>query len=485
MMSPDSSLKKLFERYRRTRPYIGHTKPSPINWWCVAAIVVLAFLTGPVWAPPAVAGAGKPAANPPLAICRALGPQWSQLGKSKFCSKKSGIQFYYLNQDFAKSDIVLHGSRTSTNVPLIFYESRDVSTQTKYPRPGAILSYNWEIVGNTSAGPILLHFGLTGSVERGVNRSGGAKITANFWNSNTNRLTLYGGLINQAWLRFGKFQVGIQPSKFDFLQGGYSLGQKYTPQQTTASVVFNYRPSNKMSFSLALEDPNRRVLHDGILNRYAYLRQPDLVAQLRFSKNNTIYQIGVAAHKIQDQFANQSAYGYAGILALEHKFLWADVAGKDHAPILGVAGRVYASVAVARGALGYLGAPYFATDYTVNNTGDIRLSTGVSAILSYENVWSQTLKGNITLSYFRSKFGAVSTIPLGATTSTLTVLGQTVKSQGYRLSVGYQKILSAKTRYGVELAQNLTTSIGTVGTSTLVPVKSRYPELLVYFAMTF
>lgn len=484
-MLPYFWLKRLFERYNKTRSHIIHLNPPPINGRRVSVVILLALLTAPAWMPPAFAGADKPAANPPLAICRALGPQWSPLGKSDFCTKKSGIQFYYLNHDFAKSDIVLHGSRTSTNVPLIFYESRDVSKQTKYPRPGAILSYNWEVIGNTSAGPILLHFGLTASVERGADRTGAGKINTNFWNANSNRLTLYGGLINQAWLRFGKFQVGIQPSKFDFLQGGYSLGQKYTPQQTTASIVFNYRRSNSFSFSLALEDPNRRILQDGILNRYAYLRKPDVVAQLRFSKNNTIYQVGVAAHKIEDQFANQSTYGYAGILALEHKFLWADVAGKNHAPILGVAGRVYASVAVARGALGYLGAPYFATDYTVNNTGDIQLSNGISAILSYENVWSQTLKGNITLSYFRSKFGAVSTIPLGSTTSTLTVLGQTVKSEGYRLSIGYQKILSAKTRYGVELAQNLTTSIGTVGTSTLVPIKSSYPELLIYFAMTF
>ena len=81
----------------------------------------------------------------------------------------------------------------------------------------------------------------------------------------------------------------------------------------------------------------------------------------------------------------------------EYRVKWSDVFG----PAAGDAyGRLLLQGAVARGAMGYLGIPFFATDYVAGGNGDIRLTKGYSAVASYEHLWTPTLKSTVTYSIF-------------------------------------------------------------------------------------
>ncbi|MDE3121771.1 MAG: porin [Paracoccaceae bacterium] len=462
-------------------------------------------LRAPVQEPPvAVAHPAAPSAfvahTPTVAMarpakpdaCQPLGPGWKPLGSTTFCQHSGAGTFTYLSKSFATSDIYLHGSRTVNSVPLIFYEKQNVSGATKYPKLGTVLAYNLDVIGQLPVGPILFHLGLVANPELSFTQDGTSHLGTNFWNPATRHWTLYGGnggLVHEAWVRFWKFQIGIQPSKFDFLHGGYSVGKSYTPQNTTSSIVYTYRKGNSYSVSVALEDGNPRVQQDGILNYSGWSRTPDLVVQGRIGWGKTIVQLAGAAHRITDRLSSQSAQnhpiGFAGIAAFEHKFLWSDVLGKRVPKALGVAGSLYGSIAVAHGAMGYLGAPYFATDYVVDNRGGLHLSDGMTAMLSFENIWSPTVKGNVTLSYFRSSFGAASTIPYSSLSSITggVNFAQRFVTSGLRLSVGLEKLLPNGSRVGIDVGQNWTRSQGAVNGLSIAPLSSHFPDMMVYVAI--
>lgn len=461
-------------------------------------------LRAPVQEPPVVVA--RPAPSPigfgkqPLATrqparpdtCQPLGAGWRPLGSTTFCLRSGAGSFTYLSKSFATGDIYLHGARTTTSVPLIFYETQNVSGATRYPKLGTVLGYNLDVIGQLPVGPIMFHLGLVANPELSFAGDGTSHLGTNFWNATTRHWTLYGGnggLVHEAWVRFWKFQIGIQPSKFDFLHGGYSVGKSYTPQNTTSSIVYTYRKGNSYSLSVALEDGNPRLMQDGVLNYAGWTRTPDLVVQGRIGWGKTIVQLAGAAHRITDRLSSQSAQnhplGFAGIAAFEHRFLWSDLLGTRAPKALGVAGSLYGSIAVAHGAMGYLGAPYFATDYVVDSRGGLHLSDGMTAMLSYENIWSPTVKGNVTLSYFRSSFGAASTIPYSSLSSIAggVTFAQRFVTSGLRLSVGLEKLLPNGSRVGIDIGQNWTRSQGSVNGLSIAPISSRFADMMVYVAI--
>ena len=85
------------------------------------------------------------------------------------------------------------------------------------------------------------------------------------------------------------------------------------------------------------------------------------------------------------RFADDTLWGAAVTVGGEYRVKWSDVFG----PAAGdTYGRLLLQGAVARGAMGYLGIPFFATDYVAGGNGDIRLTKGYSAVASDEHLWT-------------------------------------------------------------------------------------------------
>jgi hypothetical protein len=58
------------------------------------------------------------------------------------------------------------------------------------------------------------------------------------------------------------------------------------------------------------------------------------------------------------------------------------------------------TVAYTQGAIGYLGIPFFATDYVIGGDGTYHRSKGWSALISYEHMLARNVKLNLNASYF-------------------------------------------------------------------------------------
>lgn len=289
-------------------------------------------------------------------------------------------------------------------------------------------------------------------------------------------------------MNVGKFQLGIQPSRYDFLHSGYSLGGAYAPKLTTAALSYTARFGKNASFSLALEDPDRRVRQDGLLNRSASGRRPDLVGQIRLRHGATVFHLGAALTQIRDEIAQRYAEveprttGKAAIVAFERRFQFKPEDGGKR--LFGLGGRLYGSLSLAEGAIGYLGAPYFATDYIVDAEGNLDLSDGYSLVLSYENIWAPDLRSTFTLSHFATamRHSAVLPSPEPLTGFDFT---QELDATGYRASFGIEKRLKSSMRVGMEASWNWTRIKETANGYHSYPLSGDYPEVMIYAQRRF
>ena len=145
-------------------------------------------------------------------------------------------------------------------------------------------------------------------------------------------------------------------------------------------------------------------MYDGVLANYGRTYRPDVVAQARFGTPNLLLHVGGALHEIHDVAAWDCCYspdhtlsGAAATAGGEYRVKWSDVFGSAAGDTYG---RFLLQGALARGAIGYLGIPFFATDYVVNGDGDLKETKGYSAVASYEHLWTPTVKSSITYSIF-------------------------------------------------------------------------------------
>lgn len=418
---------------------------------------------------------------------------WEPVGESSFCRDSKNALFAYAGYSMADEDVFVYGVRSPNGQPIMWYGPDDVSDDTKYPYAGAWFTHETDIAGKTGLGPTLFHLSLAFNLEASANGDGDLTLVSNAWDDYEDKALFYPGLVNEAWVRVGGFQVGIQPSRFDFIHTGYTLSESYVPKTTTLSASYTYRPNKSFSFAVAAEDWERRNLDDGVLARYGDQDVPDLVAQMRYTTGPVLYHAAVARHQIADDIgtAKNEDVGRAGTLAVEYKYSWAKILGGESKG-MGLGGRIFGSVVAAEGAMGYLGAPFFATDYVTDAQGDLDLSTGQSAALSIENIWRPDLRSMLTVSYFQTKMSTNSDLP--ADPNNAVQFGQEIEASGTRLSLGIEKIASKSVRYGVVGSMNWTEVVGQTDYAETVaadenfdgvPVSSEYPEIMIYLSKRF
>ena len=214
-------------------------------------------------------------------------------------------------KDFATSDVAMVGQRLpslsyAAGVPVLYYYPKDFSPQTIYPYPGVDAQVNLMAVSQTEAGPLVGYVNIRAAGQLQSTSFGGLAYVSN----NAVNGSVLEGLVDQAWVRLGGLEAGIQPSMFGFARWGYSVVPGYSSLVNTPAVSYTYRvdnigsAGNSASASVALEDPSRRDMADGVLAQYAATRSPDLVAQARFGTPSFLFHIGGALHEIRDEAAS-------------------------------------------------------------------------------------------------------------------------------------------------------------------------------------
>jgi hypothetical protein len=444
---------------------------------------------------PAAANPGASADSSKSSECSAYGSKFFKLGDSGFCGRAGYDIMGFAAKDFAQTDIALVGQRLPSSafaagVPILYYYNKDFSSQTRDPYPGIDAQTSFVAMRQTDYGGLIGYVNLrvAGQLQDGGDGSGGMSWVAN----NAVNGSMLQGLVDQAWVRLGGLEVGIQPSMFGFARWGYSISPGYSSLVNTPAISLTYRDdniagsSNSVSASIALEDPSRREMADGVLANYAggSAYRPDVVAQARFGSPSILLHIGGALHEIQDAAAwdccdssEHKALGGAATAGGEFRVKWSNVFG----PAAGdTYGRLLLQVAAARGAIGYLGIPFFATDYVASGDGDTHLTEGYSAVASYEHLWTPTLKSSITYSLFSTSEASAAEL-----LAPNVPMWFDVKIHGALLQGGIEDMVQPGLTVGGEAGYTWTTATGDYAGAASAPLGVRFPDIAAYVRKVF
>lgn len=434
---------------------------------------------------------GAPPAQGKASECAPYGSSFFKLGDTGFCGRAGYDVMAFGAKDFATSDIGLIGQRLpsisfAAGVPILYYYNKSFAAQTSDPYPGIDAQVNFVAMRQTDYGALIGYINLRATGQLQNNGYGDIAYVSN---NSVNGSALQ-RLVDQAWVRLGGLEVGIQPSMFGFARWGYSISPGYSSLVNTPAVSYTYRADNiggsndSASASIALEDPSRRDMADGVLADYRPTDWPDIVAQARFGTPNVLLHIGGALHEIRDQAAwdccfspERTLWGAAATAGGEYRFKWSDMFG----PAAGETyGRLLVQVAAARGAIGYLGIPFLATDYVASGDGEIDPTTGYSAVVSYEHLWTTTLKSSLTYSMFETS---------EASDAELLAPNQPmwfdVKMRGALLQGGIEDMLQPGLTVGAEAGYTWTTATGSYAGNPSAPLSVNFPNVAAYIRKYF
>lgn len=353
--------------------------------------------------PPAAAGSLKDGSDN---VCRAYGPDYRAVGDSGLCARVGGGILVYSGKEFTDHDIVMLGQRIPTmfnpgaGVPIVYYHKDDVSKQTKNPSAG-LFAFAQMMVQTQSEEMGLMRGFLRIAADARTHYAHDGDVSFDLRKIED---SYYYGAIDEAWVQWNGLKLGVQPSMFGFNRLPSVVTPGYTSIVTTLAASYTIGISRNASLSIALEDPARRAMGDGILARPGRGEIPDIVAMARVATPSTLYHLSGAIRHVDDHVMSdfiggdeKSVWGWAWSAGLQHRVKWEDILGAE---AQGVYGRFGLTVANASGALGYLGIPFFAPDYITAGDGRIFNSTGWSGVVSYEHMLAQRVKLNLNASFF-------------------------------------------------------------------------------------
>ncbi len=442
-------------------------------------------------APAKTATSASEAAPNPNAECGVYGSKFFKLGDSGFCGKAGYDVMVFGAKDFAQSDIGLVSQRLpsfqyAAGIPMLYYADKSFAQQTYNPRLGVDAQVNFMAVRQTDFGALVGFINIRAAGEFESPQYGGLAYEP----SNAVNGSILQGLVDQAWVRLGGLEVGVQPSMFGFARWGYSIMPGYSSLVNTPAVSYTYRiddvagSNNSVSASLALEDPSRRDMADGLLASYGQTRAPDVVAQMRFGSPTVLLHVGGALHEINDEAAadccdspSKSMWGGAATVGGEYRVKWSDVFG----PAAGdTYGRFLLQGALASGAIGYLGIPFFATDYVADADGELHPTTGYSGVASYEHLWTPTLKSSVTYSIFgTSETSGAELLAPGVP------MWFDVKVRGSLLQAGIEDMVQPGLVLGAEAGYTWTTATGDYAGASSAPLSVGFPNVAAYIRKFF
>ena len=318
--------------------------------------IALAALAGLAVTAPFALAADQPAPPEANTQCKRLGPQFFYVEKAGVCVKYEASLFGYSGMDFAQEDIQLNGDRvnlplTGKQLPLLTYGKEDVSDETEYPKLGGGISNDVTVVRETKGGPLVAFASLGLFTDGDVSGQEDLLDDQNVYNDGS--INLYPGVIQQAWFRYQGVQIGIQPSKFDFISAGYTAFPGYASRDRSFAVAAT-KNFGDTSLSFSFEDSARRNRDDGVIANYDEDFMLDPVLQFRGRHKNALYHASAAIHRVTFDGAdfgmdNEDGWGLAGRVGLMYEFR-----SKGDPKVTGdeELSRVMATISAARGALG-------------------------------------------------------------------------------------------------------------------------------------
>lgn len=338
-------------------------------------------------------------------VCQAFGPDYIAVGNTGLCTKFGAGILVSVSQEFTDRDIVMVGQRIPTlfnngaGAPIVFYHEGDVSKQTKNPS-GGVYSWAQMMVQTKSDWGVLRGFvRVAADARTRYDHDGDAVVDLRKIED-----SYYYGALDEAWVQWNGLKVGIQPSMFGFNRLPTVVTPGYSSIVNTLGASYTLGISRNASLSLAFEDPERRIMADGILARPARSNMPDIVAMARIATPSTLYHFSGALHHVEDHVLSDfvggretSVWGWALSAGLQSRVAWQDIVGPAGE---GTFGRFSFTAAYSSGAPAYLGIPFFAPDYIAAGDGARYNSKGWSAVTSYEHMLTPRVKLSLSASYF-------------------------------------------------------------------------------------
>ena len=344
------------------------------------------ILAGVLATQPAAAADLKPAAPEYVRACPGLGAGFVKLPGSETCVSLSGDILAEARFDMAHHDLYIETARIAGN-PMAFYDririGRNIDRYT--PRLDARLN----VLTATRIGEenLITFLSL---------RSGQQQTAANARDAGQFNADIYPDL---AWIKYAGLTAGRAPSFFNF-SPGYTFSGGYASQRNLNLLGYTYDIGKIASVTASLEDGHERRVTDGVWSSNSGQRRPDIVVQGRFTPKDGLVHAAFASHEIRDAIGGQSRNAYAFNTGMEIRKKWSDIFG----PTAGnTYGRLMVSGAWTNGALDYLGIPKFGTDYASDVDGRIRATRGRSTVVSYEHLWTPTLKTTVGWSTYDLK----------------------------------------------------------------------------------
>ncbi|HWT29504.1 MAG TPA: porin, partial [Propylenella sp.] len=197
--------------------------------------------------------------------------------------------------------------------------------------------------------------------------------------------------LKEAYIQWAGLTAGFRYSFFDF-GTGYNETAGLSSDRDTVLFAYTKNLTPNLSVTASFEDAVYRRFEDGEWAQYAGQKIPDLVAAIDYEPERAWLHAAIALHHIEDLHGSAEV-GWAAIVGGMRRFRYSETS----------TGRFLITGAVAEGALDYLGIPLNAPDYIREDNGDLRLSTGISGLVSYEHYWSPRIRSAVTVSAYRTK----------------------------------------------------------------------------------
>lgn len=441
------------------------------------------------FAPAASSWAAEAPASETQTPCKKRGPQYSYIEAIDACMKYDVSAFAFGGMDFAQNDIEMQGDRiflplVGTQLPLLTYSKKDVSDDTEYPKLGGGITADVTVVRETKGGPLVGFFSAGLYSDGDLSGSEDVFDDVNVYTDGT--MNFYPGVIQQAWLRYQGVQAGVQQSKFDFISAGYNAFPGYSSRARTLAVNAT-KNFGDTSLSLSFEDSSVRDMDDGVIANYEESFMVDPVLQFRGRHKNALFHASGAIHRITfdgEDFGmdDEDSWGAAGQAGAMFEFR-----SKGDPKVKGdeELSRLMMSVSVAQGALGYLGMPDFAVDYTVNGDGNMDLSRGASGLVSYMHMLDERTKLALTASGFWSKM-TIDETQLVERSEIAFAIGQEVEVTGAKVQAGIERVVRPDLLVGAEASYTWTTATGFVTTAyddyDMDTLTVNFPEVRAYLS---
>ena len=208
--------------------------------------------------------------------------------------------------------------------------------------------------------------------------------------------------LDKAFVQFGGLTAGRVQSFYDFYASAINFGATSLGSDTTTQA-FAYTASfgNGFSATLALEDPNARIVSSSNFSG-AGETMPDIVANARVDQSWGSAQLSAALHQVRPAYTANFTSGSS-------EYGWAIQGGvKVNLPMIAAGDALWLQAAYGQGAMSYIGVTptlmtvgklqYLASDgFYANNK--LELSTGYSLTAGINHFWTPTIRQALFANY--------------------------------------------------------------------------------------